>query len=62
MTIKNGEWLVLPQIGEEPIRDLPNSKNIPTIPVVAKTPEQQQLLRFGIATPNQFVGGALRET
>jgi len=52
--IKNGEWLVLAQIGEEPIRDLPNSKNIPTIPAVAKTPEQQQLLRFGIAAPNQF--------
>ena len=52
--IKSGEWLVLAQIGEEPIRDLPNSKNIPTIPALAKTPEQQQLLRFGIVAPNQF--------
>ena len=52
--IKSGEWLVLAQIGEEPIPDLPNSKNIPTIPLVAKTTEQRQLLRFGIAAPNQF--------
>jgi tripartite-type tricarboxylate transporter receptor subunit TctC len=52
--IKSGEWLVLAQIGEEPIPDLPNSKNIPTIPMVAKTAEQRQLLRFGIAAPNQF--------
>jgi tripartite-type tricarboxylate transporter receptor subunit TctC len=52
--IRSGEWLVLAQMGEEPIRDLPNSKNIPTIPLVAKTTEQRQLLRFGIAAPNQF--------
>lgn len=52
--IKSGEWLVLAQIGEEPIRDLPNSSNIPTIPQVAKTAEQRELLRFGIAAPNQF--------
>jgi len=52
--IKSGEWLVLAQMGEEPIADLPNSKNIPTIPMVAKTEEQRQLLRFGIAAPNQF--------
>jgi tripartite-type tricarboxylate transporter receptor subunit TctC len=52
--IKSGEWIVLAQIGDEPIADLPNSKNIPTIPLVAKTTEQRQLLRFGIAAPNQF--------
>lgn len=52
--IKSGEWIVLAQIGEEPIPDLPNSKNIPTIPLIAKTAEQRQLLRFGIAAPNQF--------
>jgi tripartite-type tricarboxylate transporter receptor subunit TctC len=52
--IKTGEWIVLAQIGEEPITDLPNSKNIPTIPLIAKTAEQRQLLRFGIAAPNQF--------
>jgi tripartite-type tricarboxylate transporter receptor subunit TctC len=52
--IKSGEWVVLAQMGEEPIADLPNSKNIPTIPMVAKTEEQRQLLRFGIAAPNQF--------
>jgi tripartite-type tricarboxylate transporter receptor subunit TctC len=52
--IKSGEWLVLAQMGEEPIRDLPNSSNIPTIPLVAKNAEQRELLRFGIAAPNQF--------
>jgi|SRR6516162_6680707 tripartite-type tricarboxylate transporter receptor subunit TctC len=52
--IKSGEWIVLAQIGEEPIPDLPNSKTIPTIPLIAKTAEQRQLLLFGIATPNQF--------
>ena len=52
--IKSGEWLVLAQMGEEPIRDLPNSNNIPTIPMVAKTTEQRELLRYGIAAPNQF--------
>ena len=52
--IKSGEWVVLAQIGDEPIPDLPNSNNIPTIPMVAKTTEQRQLLRFGIAAPNQF--------
>jgi len=52
--IKSGEWLVLAQMGEEPIRDLPNSNNIPTIPMMAKTAEQRELLRFGIAAPNQF--------
>ncbi len=52
--IKNGEWLILAQMGDEPIRDLPNTTMIPTIPLVAKTTEQQQLLRFGVAAPNQF--------
>ena len=52
--IKSGEWVVLAQMGEEPIRDLPNSNNIPTIPLVAKSAEQRELLRFGIAAPNQF--------
>ncbi len=52
--ITSGEWVVLAQMGEEPIADLPNSKNIPTIPMVAKGEEQRQLLRFGIAAPNQF--------
>jgi tripartite-type tricarboxylate transporter receptor subunit TctC len=52
--IKSGEWLVLAQMGEEPIRDLPNTKSIPTIPLVATNTEQQQLLGFGIAAPNQF--------
>ncbi|HEY7164445.1 MAG TPA: tripartite tricarboxylate transporter substrate-binding protein [Candidatus Binatia bacterium] len=52
--VKSGEWLILAQMGDEPIADLPNSKNIPTIPMIAKTAEQRQLLRFGVAAPNQF--------
>ena len=52
--IRSGEWLVLAQLGDEPIKDLPNSKSIPTIPQLAKSEEQRQLLRFGIAGPNQF--------
>jgi len=51
VTIKNGGWLVLAQIGEEPIRDLPNSKNIPTIPVVKKTPEQQNYSASALLHP-----------
>jgi tripartite-type tricarboxylate transporter receptor subunit TctC len=52
--IKSSEWLVLAQMGDQPLRDLPNTKGIPTIPMLAKTTEQRQLLRFGIAAPNRF--------
>ena len=41
------------QLGDNPIADLP-VKNVPTIPQIAKTEEQRQLLRFGAAAPNQF--------
>jgi tripartite-type tricarboxylate transporter receptor subunit TctC len=50
---KGGEWLVLAQLGDSPISDLP-FPNVPTIPVLAKTDEQRQLLRFGTSVPNQF--------
>jgi hypothetical protein len=52
--MKSGEWLVLAQVGDEPIADLPNTNNIPTIQAIARTEEQRQLLRFGVAAPNQF--------
>jgi tripartite-type tricarboxylate transporter receptor subunit TctC len=51
--IKNGEWLVLAQLSEKPIKDL-IIPNVPTIPQIAKTNEQRQLLKFGTSTPNAF--------
>ena len=51
--IKNGEWLVLAQLSEKPIKDL-IVPNVPTIPQLAKTNEQRQLLKFGTSTPNAF--------
>jgi tripartite-type tricarboxylate transporter receptor subunit TctC len=50
---KGGEWLVLAQLGDDPIPDLPFA-NVPTIPLLAKNDEQRQLLRFGTSVPNQF--------
>ena len=51
--VKSGEWLILAQLGDNPITELP-ATNVPTIPQIAKTEEQRQLLRFGAAAPNQF--------
>ena len=51
--VKSGEWLILAQLGDNPISELP-ATNVPTIPQIAKTEEQRQLLRFGAAAPNQF--------
>ena len=51
--VKSGEWLILAQLGDHPIAELP-AANVPTIPQIAKTEEQRQLLRFGAAAPNQF--------
>ena len=51
--VKSGEWLILAQLGDNPIQELP-AANVPTIPQIAKTEEQRQLLRFGAAAPNQF--------
>ena len=48
-----GEWLMLAQLGDDPISDLP-VPNVPTIPMLAKNEEQRQLLRFGTSVPNQF--------
>lgn len=51
--VKSGEWLILAQLGDHPLAELPQA-NVPTIPQIAKTEEQRQLLRFGAAAPNQF--------
>jgi len=50
---KSGEWMILAQLSDTSLPDLP-SPNIPTIPAIAKTEEQKQLLRFGTSVPNQF--------
>jgi tripartite-type tricarboxylate transporter receptor subunit TctC len=50
---KGGEWLILAQFAEKAIKDLP-APNVPTIPMIAKNSEQQQLLKFGTSTPNEF--------
>ena len=50
---KNGEWLVIAQLSEKPIKDLP-TPNVPTIPMIAKNNEERQILKFGTSTPNEF--------
>lgn len=49
--VESGNWINLVQLTDKPHKDLPK---VPTIPDVAKTQEQQQLLRFGYAVPGQF--------
>ena len=51
--IKNGEWLLLAQLTEKPIKDL-IIPNVPTIPMITKTNEQNLLLKYGTSTPNDF--------
>src|SRR5262245_63984366 len=51
--IKNGEWLLLAQLAERPIKDL-IVPNVPTIPMITKTTEQNLLLKYGTSTPNDF--------
>lgn len=50
---RSGEWLVLAQLSEKPIKDLP-TPNVPTIPMIAKNNEERQVLKFGTSTPNEF--------
>ncbi len=50
---KSGEWLVLAQLSEKPIKDLPTS-NVPTIVMIARNNEERQILKFGTSTPNEF--------
>jgi tripartite-type tricarboxylate transporter receptor subunit TctC len=49
----SGEWLVLAQLSDQPLRDLP-SNNIPAIPDLAKDERHRMLLRYGTSAPNQF--------
>jgi len=51
--MKSGEWLLLAQLSEKPIKDL-IIPNVPTISQIAKNDEQRQLLKFGTSTPNDF--------
>jgi tripartite-type tricarboxylate transporter receptor subunit TctC len=51
--IKNGEWLLLAQFAEKPIKDL-IVPNVPTLPMITKTTEQNLLLKYGTSTPNAF--------
>jgi tripartite-type tricarboxylate transporter receptor subunit TctC len=51
--VKNGEWLLLAQLAEKPIKDL-IVPNVPTIPMITKTTEQNLLLKYGTSTPNDF--------
>jgi len=50
---KSGEWAVLAQLTDQPLRDLPSS-NIPTISDLTKDQSQRMLLRYGTSAPNQF--------
>lgn len=51
--VKNGEWLVLAQLSEKPIKDL-IIPNVPTISQIAKTDEQRLIMKYGTSTPNAF--------
>jgi tripartite-type tricarboxylate transporter receptor subunit TctC len=51
--IKNGEWIVLAQFSEKPIKDLIIA-NVPAIPQIAKTDEHRLILKYGASTPNAF--------
>jgi len=50
---KSGEWLVLAQLSENPIKDLV-TPNVPTIPMIVRNNEERQILKFGTSTPNEF--------
>jgi tripartite-type tricarboxylate transporter receptor subunit TctC len=51
--VKNGEWIVLAQLSEKPIKDL-IIPNVPTISQIAKTDEHRLILKYGASTPNAF--------
>ncbi len=51
--VKSGEWLVLAQLSDKPLKDL-IVPNVPTIPMFAKTNEQRLILKYGTSTPNDF--------
>ena len=49
----SGEWLVLTQLTDQPLRDLPSSK-VPAISDLTSDERQRMLLRYGTSAPNQF--------
>lgn len=49
----SGEWSVILQLTEQPLRDLP-AGNIPTIADLTKDKDQRLILRYGTSAPNQF--------
>jgi len=51
--MKSGEWVVLAQLCEKPMKDL-IIPNVPTIPQIARSEEQRLLLKYGTSTPNDF--------
>ena len=50
---KSGEWVVLAQMSEKPIKDL-IIPNVPTISQIGKTDEQRLIMKYGTSTPNDF--------
>lgn len=51
--IKSGEWVLLAQMTEKPMKDL-IIPNVPTIQMIARSEEQRLLLKHGTSTPNDF--------
>lgn len=51
--IKSGEWVLLAQMTEKPMKDL-IVPNVPTIQAIARSEEQRMLLKYGTSTPNDF--------
>jgi tripartite-type tricarboxylate transporter receptor subunit TctC len=51
--IKGGEWVLLAQMTEKPMKDL-IVPNVPTIQTIARSEEQRLLLKYGTSTPNDF--------
>jgi tripartite-type tricarboxylate transporter receptor subunit TctC len=51
--IKSGEWVLLAQLTEKPMKDL-IVPNVPTIQKIARSEEQRLLLKYGTSTPNDF--------
>ena len=51
--VKSGEWVVLAQLTETPMKDL-IVPNVPTIQQISRSEEQRLLLKFGTSTPNDF--------
>lgn len=49
--VQSGEWLILVQFTEQPLKDLPN---VPMIMKYAQADEQRQLFRFGLINPGKF--------